>query len=360
MIEVFSNGLKFDHWTVVSVTRGLGNIAGSFDLQLVNQNGQGERVRLFSGDLVEVDLDGVCVIKGFVGPLSVGFDESSETLSVSGHEMTCDLVDCCSTNQMEWQNKTVDRIISDICSEFGIKFYNPFGVSFGNPVETFSVDPGTKAVDAVSELCKIRGVLPCSDGMGKVFVVKPSDCPRGPKLKQGENIVSASAVYNSEALYSDYYVYGTGKAKKRIQAHRHDPTVRNRPLVIVDTNSVEKTSVEARAEWEMSIRRARGITYNVGVNDWLRSDGRRIWEPGIICTIDSPALLLDSPVDMLVSQVTYTFDMSSGKNTMLTLVPIDAFEPEPETKKPQANKSPKRKAINVWTQVEKTVKRAQR
>lgn len=357
MIEVFSNGLKFGYWTGVSVTRSLGNIAGSFNLQLVSQNGQGQRVRLFSGDLVEVDLDGVGVLKGFVGPLSVGFDESSETLSVSGHEMTCDLVDCCCVKQMEWQNKTVDRIVSDICSEFGINFYNPFGTYFGKPIDVFSVDPGTKAVDAISKLCKIRGVLPCSDGMGKVFVVKPSDCPRGPKLAQGENIINASANYNSEALYSDYYVYGTGKAQKKIQAHRNDPTVRNRPLVIVDVNSVDKSSVEARAEWEMSIRRSRGISYNISVKDWMRDDGSRIWEPGVICTIDAPALLLDEPVDMIVSQVTYTFDMQNGKSSVLTLVPIDSFEPEPETKKPQANKSPKRKAVNVWAQVEKTVKR---
>jgi prophage tail gpP-like protein len=357
MIEVFSNGLKFAYWTGVSVTRSLGNIAGAFNLQLISQNGQGQRVRLFSGDLVEIDLDGVRVLKGFVGPLSVSFDESSEALSVSGHEMTCDLVDCCSTKQMEWRDKMVDRIIGDICSDFGISFYNPFGVDFGAPVETFSVEPGAKAADAISKLCKIRGLLPCSDGMGKVFVIKPSDCPRGPKLAQGENIVSAAATYNSEALYSDYYVYGTGKAQKRIQAHRHDPSVRTRPLVIVDTNSIDKKSVEARAEWEMSIRRAKGISFNIGVSDWMRDDGRRIWEPGIICAIDAPALLLDEPVDMIVSQVTYSFDVSSGKTAMLTLVPIDSFEPEPETKKPQANKSPKRKAVNIWTQVEKAVKR---
>ena len=355
MIEVFSNGLKFDYWTGVNITRSLGNIAGGFSLQLLSQNGQGQRVRLFSGDLVEIDLDGVGVIKGFVGPLSVGFDESSESLSVSGHEMTCDLVDCCSTRQMEWQNKTVDRIIIDICSEFGINFYYPFGSDFGAPIESFSVDPGAKAADAIAKLCKIRGLLPCSNGMGKVFVIKPSDCPRGPKLAQGENIVSATANYNSEALYSDYYVYGTGKAKKRIQAHRHDSSIRKRPLVIVDTNSVEKTSVEARAEWEMSIRRARGISYNIVVNDWKRGEND-IWKPGLICTIDAPALLVDEPVDMIVSQVTYTFDVSSGKKTALTLVPVDSFEPEPETKKPQANKSPKRKAVNVWAQVAKTVK----
>ena len=353
MIEVFANGLKFGHWTAVNITRSLGNIAAGFNLSLVNPSGLGERVRLFSGDLVEIDVNGIGLLKGFVGPLSVGFGNGSETLSVNGYEMTCDLVDCSSTKQLEWIEKTAGKIVSDICSEFNVNFYNPQSVDFGKPIESFSIDPGTKAVDAIAKICRVRGLLPCSNGMGEVFVIKPSDCPRGPKLVQGGNIVSASATYNSNALYSDYYVYGSGKAKKKIQAHRHDPSVRTRPLVILDTDAVDKNSVEARADWELSIRRARGISYNVNLKGWMR-DESHIWEPGLICSIDAPALLVDDPVDMLVSKVNYSFDVSNGGSVALTLVPVDSFEPAPEEIKPKANKS-KSKAVNVWTQIKNAV-----
>lgn len=355
MIEVFSNGLKFSYWTDASITRSLSNIAAGFQLSLVNQNGQGNRIRFFSGDLIEIDIDGIGAIKGFVGPLSVSFGEGSETLSVTGYEMTCDLVDCCVTQKMEWNDRKADQIIKDICSEFGISFYNPNNVDFGAAIKNFSIDPGTKAIDAISKICRSRGLLPCSNGMGKVFVIKPSDCPRGPKLAQGVNIVSATASYNANALYSDYFVYGTGKAKKEIQAHVSDPTVRKRPLVIVDTDAIDKETVTARAEWERSIRRARGISYSISVKGWKR-DETHLWEPGIICAIESSTLLVDDPIDMLVSQVSYSFGQD-GENTTLVLVPVDSFEPEPETKKPQANKSPKRKAVNVWSQIKKTVQK---
>lgn len=353
MIEVFSNGMKFDAWTSVGITRSLGNIAAGFNLRLMNHDANGQRVRLFSGDLVEIDIDGVGAVKGFVGPLSVGFDDGSADLSVRGYEITCDLVDCCATSQMEWLDKSADRIIADICREFGVNFYNPYGVDFGAAIKNFSVDPGTRALDAISKLCRQRGFLPCSNGMGKVFVVKPSDCPRGPKLEEGVNMFSASAGYNANALYSDYYVYGTGDAKKKIMAHKSDPTVRNRPLVIVDSDAIDKDTVEARAAWEMSIRRAKSISFNVFVKGWRRDDVH-LWEPGLICSIVSPTLFVDDPVDMIVSQVDYDWG-SDGESTNLTLVPVDSYEPEPEAQKPQKVSSKKQKTPNVWAQISKAV-----
>ena len=71
MIEVFANGFKFDAWTSVGITRSLGNIAAGFNLRLANHDADGNRVCLFSGDLVEIDIDGIGAVKGFVGPLSV-------------------------------------------------------------------------------------------------------------------------------------------------------------------------------------------------------------------------------------------------------------------------------------------------
>lgn len=353
MIEVFANGLKFNAWTSVSVTRGLGNIAAGFSLRLSNHDAQGERVRLFSGDLVEIDIDGIGAVKGFVGPESVSFNEGGADLNISGHEITCDLVDCCATAQMEWLDKPADVIISDICREFGVSFFNPYGVDFGANIKNFSVDPGTRALDAISKLCRQRGFLPCSNGMGKVFVVKPSDCPRGPKLEEGVNLFSASASYNANALYSDYYVYGTGDAKKKIMAHKTDPTVRKRPLVIVDSDAVDKDTVEARAAWEMSIRRAKSLSFNVSVKGWRR-DESSLWEPGLICSIESPALFVDDPVDMIVSQVNYDWGYG-GETTTMTLVPVDSYEPEPETQKPQKAGASKQKTPSVWAQIEKAV-----
>ena len=354
MIEVFANGIKFDYWTDVTISRSLGNIAAGFRLNLTNQDAQGNRIRLFSGDLVEIDLDGIGAVKGFLGPMSVSFDDGRASLSFTGNEMTCDLVDCCATKQMEWLEKPAQRIIADICSEFGLNFYNPYAVDCGANIENFSVDPGTKAVDAIAKICKQRGILPCSNGMGKVFVIKPSEAPRGPELAQGVNIVSATANYNAQALYSDYYVYGTGKAKKKIVAHKKDPSVRYRPLVIVDANSVDQDSVEMRAAWELSIRKARSISFSITVKGWKR-DETSLWEPGIVCTVNSPALLVDDPVDMIVSQVNYSFG-TGGETTSLTLVPVDSFEPEPEKQKPKKAIAPKKKASNVWNQIKKATR----
>ena len=87
----------------------------------------------------------------------------------------------------------------------------------------------------------------------------------------------------------------------------------------------------------------RSISFSITVKGWKR-DETSLWEPGIVCTVNSPALLVDDPVDMIVSQVNYSFG-TGGETTSLTLVPVDSFEPEPEKQKPKKAIAPKKKLM---------------
>lgn len=351
MIEVFANGLKFEYWTNASVSRSLGNLCASFNLGFVASDGNGNRVKLWPGDEVEIKLDGVSVLKGYVSKVSPSFGGGSAGVSVSGYESTCDVVDCCIKSPVEWAEKNFERIMNDICNPFGLKFYNPNGVDLGKPFEKFSVDPGSKAVDAVSRLCKERGILPCSNGLGKVYVLRPSSCERGPELEEGKNIFGGSADFNLQGRFSEYTVYGTGKASKKVETCKTDSEVKRfRPLVIVDVNATEKDSVTARADWECETRKAKSLGFRVSVHGWSFADGK-LWQPGLLCSFVSPSLYVDEPIDLLVSQVEYT--MSGGEFVNLTLVPPESFTPQPETKKVVAKKAAKK---DPWATIKKAVK----
>ena len=350
MIEVFANDRKFSEWTDASVSRSLDHIAASFSLSLVARDSLGDRVRLFPGDSVEVAVNGTTVISGFVDRLSTSFAAGSHYIVVSGCECSGDIADCCIDSPLEWENKKIDEIIRIVCSNFGLSFSNRMGVDVGQAFKKFSVEPGAKALDTIVKLCRERGILCCSDGVGKVYLLKPESSPRGPALRQGENLMAASVDFSLVDRFSSYTVYGTGKAKKKVVGTSSDADVeRNRPLVVVDSNAVEKDKVQARADWECRIRKAKSMAFRATVHGWEHAGG--LWAPGVICSFEAPELFVEEPLDLLVSSVEYSWG-GEGETTELTLVPPDVFEPQPESQKVKAVKSA---SADPWKSVKKAV-----
>lgn len=346
MIEVFANGRKFSYWTAARVSRPLDHISASFSLNLAAKSENSDNVRLFPGDSVEIAVDGEKVLSGFTDKFSTSFSQGSHQVGVSGYEKTIDLVDCCIESPFEFENKKMDEIIRSICARFGIRFDNRYGVDVGKPFTRFAIEPGTKAVDAFSKLCKERGVMPCSDGRGTIFLFTPEKALRGPMLRQGENLVSASMDLSLSDRFSKYTVYGTGKAKSKAVGVANDQDVqRSRPFILVDSNSVDKDKVQSRADWECRVRKAKSMAFNASVVGWTHSGG--LWEPGTISSFLAPELFVRTPLDLLVSAVEYSWG-SEGQMTNLTLVQPDSFLPQPEKAKRVAKADP-------WANIKKAV-----
>lgn len=354
MIEVFANGMKFSMWTSATVSRSVGNIAASFSLSVSYRDLDGGKLQLFPGDLIEIDVDKIPVIKGFVVNISASYSSSSHDVTVSGYETTCDLADCSVEAPYEWKNSKIDRIIYDICGRLGIKFENKMGVDCGDPLKNFGIGPGTKAVDAIADLCKTRGILPCSDGMGKVFLLKPSSAKHAERnIVEGVNIVSASMRLSVSERYSDYYVYGSGK--KMVKASSKDDKIeRKRPLIIVDSNSTDKASAEARAYWESSVRKSRSFSLTCTLQGW-KSSANSIWNSGEIVFVLSPSVFIEDSSELLISKVVFRYDRNNGSFTEVELVQPESFEPQPESKKISGTVFRPQKT-DVWKTIEKAVK----
>lgn len=355
MIEVLANGKKFAGWTSVTISRTIESISGSFSLELSTGRPGYSAVGLFPGDSVQIFSDGILALVGYVEKISASFGASAHKISVTGRETTCDLVDCAVESPLEWKRKKADAIISDILSKYGIPFYNAYGVNVGAELSTFAIDPGTKAIDAIAKLCKERGFLACSNGFGSVFLFDPSAAVRGPTLRQGQNLLSASAEVSLSGRFSAYKVFGSGSPKKKVVGEASDSEVgRYRPFVAVDANATEKESTQARADWECEIRRAKSVNYRCTVPGWFRSP-ESIWSPGIVCKVEAPAIFAGNGVDLLVSSVGLSFG-SGGSIANLGLCSRDAFTPQPETKKKQGQKT-KAKSVDVWAGIRKAVRK---
>jgi len=354
MIEVFANGRKFSYWTSAKINRSLDHIAATFNLNVIAVDKSGNPVKLFPGDSVEIAVNGNTVIRGYVEKFSASFANGTHAFTVSGSEISCDIADCCIESPLEWKNKTLVQIAEDICCKLGIQFINEYGVDPGKPINKFSVDPGVKALETITKLCRERGIIPCSNGLGQVYLFKPSGANRGPKLVQGENLLSASMDFSINNRYSVYNVFGSGKAKSKVVASRSDSDVgRYRPLIIVDSNATQKESVEARAEWEYNIRKAKSMNFKCSVQGWNSNDG--IWEPGVISSFYAPALCVNDPLDLLISSVEYSWN-ESGEITNVSLVSPDVYLPQPEVKKSSSKTKTRVSAKSPWDSIKKAVK----
>lgn len=350
MIEVLSNGKRFSGWLSASVSRSLSKIAGSFSLSVCPTGGL-DSFGIFAGDSVEIWVDRQICLCGYVDKISGRFSEGSHSVTVSGSERTSDLADCSLLSPLEWRDKDLAQIAGEICRAFGISFSNKNGVSVGEKFKKFSVEPGSRAVEGVSKLCRERGILICSDGLGNVSLLRPDSCPRGPALVQGENLLSASADYSVAERYSKYVVYGSGSAAAKVRAESLDSQIeRPRTLCVVDANATEADKVQARADFERRFRIAKSLNFKCELAGWKALGG--VWSPGIVCSVRAPACGISDPVDLLVDSVTLSAS-ESGTKTELSLVFPGVYEPQPESRRAKGLKPGK---ADPWAAIRKRVK----
>ncbi len=351
MIDVYANGKKFSGWLSARLGFSLDHIAATFSLSLAPL-GDLEGLGIFPGDSCEVFCDGERVIDGFVDRLSSSFGTGLHTVEVSGSERTSDIADCSLVVPHEWTDRDAGEIVSDVCRAFGLYFSNPLGVDSGKRFSKFSAEPGGRALDVISKICRERGILVRSDGLGRVSFFRPELARRGDSLRQGENLLSARAEYSLVDRFSEYTVLGTGNPRKKVSGKASDAEVlRPRRLVIVDTNATEKDKVEARAEFEKNSRMAKSSKVEATVSGWMSGSG--IWKPGVVCSVLAPALGIPCE-DFLVNSVNLSWSPSEGETASLSLVPPGSYAPQPERSKKKKGKSPGKP--DPWNSIRKTVR----
>jgi prophage tail gpP-like protein len=329
MINVKVNGKTFTAWDSMSIKKSLDKIADTFTLSLIPSSGDSIPVNVFPDDSIKIFLDDLELFSGYIDEISSSFDNGSHSVSVSGSESTNDLVKNSLESPLEWKNKKADAIIKSICSRFGINFSNPAGVSVGAPIPLFSAEPGRSAFDAIQKVCRLKYLIPVSDGLGNITLFNIKDVRHGPELEQGKNLLSGSSKISTSDRHSKYTVLGTGQAKKKIQASVTDDDIqRYTPLVIIDSSAMTLRAVSSRAQWEARVRAAKGISFDCGVSGW-RMDDENLWKPGLLCKITAPSLFLSTGKYFLVSEATLKYD-GSGTSTDITLCIKDLFSPEPE------------------------------
>jgi prophage tail gpP-like protein len=211
----------------------------------------------------------------------------------------------------------------------------------GAPIPTFKLEQGEKAFEALDKALKQREMLACPDGLGGLVLLKIGALEHSLAIKQGENLLSASADYDMTDRYSDYLVQAQNKGSDTawgesvcaVHAEMKDGAVkRYRPLIVRAESAVDAAGARQRAAWECSVRAARSVTVSATVQGFRQGPhgetSAPLWQVNAMTDVDIPFLRIRQK--LVAGKVTFKRDISSGSTTVLELKDPAAYKPEPK------------------------------
>ena len=354
-IRLLVGGRLYEGWKSVRVTRSIGSICGSFDLQVTDRWRDEEAWPIREEDPCEVHVDDEAVIDGHVGRRSVRIAGESRDISFSGRDRAAALLDS-STLLDDWafRNASLLDIALKLAAQFGLPVSVQAGLVLPKAPALVVVSPGDQALDVLAKVAATNGVLITSDAGG--ILLTRSGTARAWPLVLGDNILVAEADYDADDRFARYVVMtqiaGTDNAHGEhtsVVAEATDSEVRrtDRVLVIRPMEDVDAAYAKRLADWEARNRAARAEAIAVTVQGMRQPNGV-LWTPNTLAAVYAPAIGVYG--DMLISEVTFTVDDQAGEIARLQLVRPDAFVPEPTAVvKPAKHKGGK--ASGFWPEL---------
>ncbi len=333
-------GAEHRGWKTLQVKRSLEELAGSFELTVSDRwPGSAAGKKIVDGQAASVSIDGELLISGFVDVVEPRIDGHSHEITFKGRDRTADLVDCSPPIEPgEWQGLGLRDLVAAIAEPFGIAV--SAAVDLGDPFAKFRLEQGETAFEAIDRACRQRKVLATSDGRGALVLTRAGSSRAAIALRVGDNILAAGGSYSQRDRFSRYRIKGqqpgddawSETTAAHVEAEATDPGVtRYRPMTVIADHPGGQATAQDRVDWEARTRAARGRRIEITVQGWRQGSGGPLWRPNVLVDCRHPDLGVEG--DLLVAAA--TFERSdAGTVTRLSLLPPDAFLPEP----PEATK----------------------
>ena len=313
-VRLQTAGALYQGWESVTIRQSLEQAANTFELTVSDERAsdlnnqpiaKGARCRILIGDTP--------VINGFVGRRKPSFGNTTHKITLSGRDITGDLVDASAiVPNQELHNVTLKEAADSLCAPFNITVNCP---APGAKFEKFAVNEGETVFQCLESHAKQRGLLIYTLGDGILQINRPSPIDSGVTLEEGVNILSGSADHNDDDLYHQYISKSQAGSRHRNQATATDPSIRaGRVLIVRAEKSNETTSNQHRADYEMKLRQAKATRASLVVQGWEYAAGK-VWQPNLLVNLKCPSLDIEGQF-LLASTA---LSSSDGAGTLGTL-----------------------------------------
>jgi len=330
-ILLYVNGRIYDGWKQATVTRSLDAIAGKFDLVSMDKwDAAAERWTIFPGNECRIEINGKALITGYVDKAGPFYDPESHGIKILGRDKTADLVDCSAVVKgSELRGLTLEGIAKALAKPFGVGVVAQ--VDSGPVFQSFAIQPGETAWEAIERAARQRFMVITTDGEGNLVIADIGATRAADPLIEGKNIKAASGEYDYSQRFSEYIVKGQAAAQNdgwepatvAVESRAADPNVkRYRPKILNAETQASDGSASNRAQLEAAARAGKSTKITVTVQGWTMSNGE-LWPVNAMVRVRSPLLSIDE--DLVISEVKFGVSDTSGITTEMQLTRPDAY-----------------------------------
>ncbi len=356
-ISIVIGSVKIIGWETVNITRSVESFPNSFVLTASDQF-PGDPARATvpiegPGQVCQVFIGGDLVITGFVDRYTISVGPRQHIVTISGRGICQDLADC-SADLAETPDLLGATISATDTLDLAQKLCKPFKLNarlavadHGKPVKQLTIQLGETAYEIIERVARYAGYLVYEDELGALVLDRVGTQQMASGFSMPGNIEGAVSSLSIDQRFSRYTVvwqsvaqYGEINPLGNQRADVIDPTMANRyrPRIIVSEQiDPDADYATARANWELARRIGRSQAVQLTCDSWRDAAGQ-LWQPNYLAPIDAPALKIGNKVYgptvkpggllWIIGTVTFRRDQS-GTHADITLMPPDAFNPEP-------------------------------
>lgn len=343
------NDKNYGNWTALSIRRSVDEFCGSFSFTSTDTQGQGYPVK--RGDSVEILVNDVKRVTGFVDKIRADYSMGSHNITVMGRDNTSNVIDSDVPNNWRVaQGVTKIKNFTNLCrfilnatGNRDIPIVNAAGrIANFTDEEKQESEPGQKAMDFLASFAAKRNVYLNTDGAGSFRVYLPQNIPATDSISlvrttpNQNNVISRSfsedeadryariTVRSQENSSGGFYDFEAADA----MGTATDAGVRSgRVLDFISEETMTNAECKNRAKQEVNIRRARSTEYVCTVAGAAQSDGTP-WDYGFTVSVADEAA--DIYGTFFIRSATTSKSIDRGTITTLVLVPPDAYKVKDE------------------------------
>ena len=335
------NGVEWKGWKSIEISLQMDAIAGTFSLGLADRWSQDMAYPpIAAGMECEVLCGGVKFITGYIDRRKRRKTTTDHGITVNGRDRSGDLVDCSAVHKPgHWRGLTALELATILAEPFGVPV-TAYG-DVGEPFESFKLEQGETAHEALDRILKQRELLALPDGGGGLTLIKLGALTCEVELLEGEggNVIEVEDDYDMQERFSHYLLQGQqpgndevfGEEASAVSGNGRDPSVpRYRPKILRAKTQVNPSSAQKEADWEATVRAARAVTVTVTVRGWREKPGGACWCVNSMVQAKIPSMDLDQ--EMIIGKASFSKG-SQGTLTRLELKDPRSFLPEPQKPK---------------------------
>ena len=356
MLEIRHNGIAYTLWESATFNRSLDSNCGQFSITSSNPFNQSYPLRI--GDKVQIIINGISVINGFVDKITASGSLDGHRLNIAGRDKVSDLIDSSVPDSVKSIKGPIslkamaEKIIAALGASIKV-IDDTGGIEDFGADDLQAAESGQKCMDFLVSFARKRQVYLITNGNGDLVIFKP----RNQKLRTqllhrndgpNNNVKGAELVLDVSARFNKYVVRtqsntaadplaGYDAESVSVTGTAIDPEIRtSRYLEIQGEQSMTSGEGTERAKEESNLRRAKGLTYTATLVGDSQIDGSP-WNIGYL--VDAFDDFNGVRGELLMFAIATSIDVSGGSETVVGCSPPDAYRARAKPSRKSRRKS---------------------